>query len=137
MNKYRQCMYTVILILTCLVASPFIFKQIWVTSSVKQPKAPKKEPAVSTVEPTSEAATTQQPDETDEKGSAPSETSGQTASQPVTSENVDFSVEDVRKAMQSIILRGFKEMKIPNGATTPDTIGIFITYFQKPLYYYI
>ena len=35
---------------------------------------------------------------------------------------VDFSVEDVRKAMQSIILRGFKEMRIPNGNTTPDTL---------------
>ena len=42
--------------------------------------------------------------------------------------NVDFSVEDVRKAMQSIILRGFKEMRIPNGNTTPDTIGIFMAY---------
>ena len=47
--------------------------------------------------------------------------------------DVDFSVEDVRKAMQSIILRGFKEMKIPNGATTPDTIGIFITYLITKL----
>ena len=43
-------------------------------------------------------------------------------------ENIDFSVEDVRKAMQAIILRGFKEMKIPNGNTTPDTLGIFIAY---------
>ena len=42
--------------------------------------------------------------------------------------NVDFTVEDVRKAMQSIILRGFKEMRIPNGNTTPDTIGIFMAY---------
>ena len=41
---------------------------------------------------------------------------------------IDFSVEDVRKAMQSIILRGFKEMRIPNGNTTPDTIGIFMAY---------
>ena len=42
--------------------------------------------------------------------------------------NVDFSVEDVRKAMQSIVLRGFKELKIPNGNTTPDTLGILISY---------
>ena len=42
--------------------------------------------------------------------------------------DVDFSVEDVRKAMQSIILRGFKEMRIPNGFTTPDTLGIFMAY---------
>ena len=42
--------------------------------------------------------------------------------------NIDFTLEDVRKAMQSIILRGFKEMRIPNGNTTPDTIGIFMAY---------
>lgn len=42
--------------------------------------------------------------------------------------DVDFTVEDVRKAMQAIVLRGFKEMRIPNGNTTPDTLGIFITY---------
>ena len=48
-------------------------------------------------------------------------------------ENVDFSVEDVRKALQSIILRGFKELKIPNGNTTPDTLGIFMTYLITKL----
>ncbi|MCQ2468786.1 MAG: GDSL-type esterase/lipase family protein [Ruminococcus sp.] len=48
MNKYKQCMYTVILILTCLVASPFIYKQIWNSSSLKQAKAEKKTPALST-----------------------------------------------------------------------------------------
>ena len=48
MNKYKQCMYTVILILTCLVASPFIYKQIWDSSSLKQAKAAKKTPVVTT-----------------------------------------------------------------------------------------
>ena len=47
--------------------------------------------------------------------------------------DIDFSVEDVRKAMQSIILRGFKEMNIPNGNTTPDTLGIFISYLITKL----
>jgi site-specific DNA-methyltransferase (adenine-specific) len=42
--------------------------------------------------------------------------------------DVDFSVEDVRKAIQSIVLRGFKEMRIPNGNTTPDTLGILAAY---------
>ena len=42
--------------------------------------------------------------------------------------DVNFTVEDVRKAMQSIVLRGFKEMKIPNGNTTPDTLGILFAY---------
>ena len=42
--------------------------------------------------------------------------------------DVDFSAEDVRKAMQSIVLRGFKEMRIPNGNTTPDTLGILAAY---------
>lgn len=41
---------------------------------------------------------------------------------------IDFSVEDVRKAMQAIILKGFKEMRIQNGNTTPDTLGIFMAY---------
>ncbi|MGM9968913.1 MAG: N-6 DNA methylase [Anaeroplasma sp.] len=48
-------------------------------------------------------------------------------------ENVDFTVEDVRKAMQSIVLRGFKEMRIPNGNTTPDTLGIFMAYLLTKL----
>ena len=47
--------------------------------------------------------------------------------------DVDFTVEDVRKAMQAIVLRGFKEMRIPNGNTTPDTLGIFITYLITKL----
>lgn len=47
--------------------------------------------------------------------------------------DIDFTVEDVRKAMQAIILKGFKEMRIPNGNTTPDTIGIFITYLITKL----
>ena len=38
--------------------------------------------------------------------------------------DIDFTVEDVRKAMQAIILKGFKEMRIPNGNTTPDTLEI-------------
>jgi len=46
---------------------------------------------------------------------------------------VDFTVEDVRKAMQSIVLRGFKEMRIPNGNTTPDTLGIFMAYLITKL----
>ncbi len=37
-------------------------------------------------------------------------------------------MEDVRKAIQAIVLRGFKDMKIPNGNTTPDTLGIFMAY---------
>lgn len=47
--------------------------------------------------------------------------------------DVEFSVEDVRKAMQAIILKGFKEMRIPNGNTTPDTLGIFMAYLITKL----
>ena len=43
-------------------------------------------------------------------------------------EGIDFTSEDIRKAMQSVILLGFKEIGIPNGYTTPDTLGIFIAY---------
>lgn len=41
MNKLKQCVYTVILILTCVVASPMIFKQIWNASAEKKKAAPK------------------------------------------------------------------------------------------------
>ncbi len=47
--------------------------------------------------------------------------------------DIDFTVEDVRKAMQAIILKGFKEMRIPNGNTTPDTLGIFTAYLITKL----
>lgn len=33
MNKYKQNLYTILLIFTCFVASPFIFHKIWKTSS--------------------------------------------------------------------------------------------------------
>ncbi len=48
--------------------------------------------------------------------------------------DVDFTVEDVRKAMQAILLKGFKEMRISNGNTTPDTLGIFIAYLITKLH---
>ncbi|MDE7264341.1 MAG: N-6 DNA methylase [Anaeroplasmataceae bacterium] len=48
--------------------------------------------------------------------------------------NIDFTVEDVRKAMQAIFLKGFKEMRIANGNTTPDTLGIFIAYLISKLH---
>ena len=35
--------------------------------------------------------------------------------------------------MQAIILKGFKEMRIPNGNTTPDTLGIFMAYLVTKL----
>ncbi len=47
--------------------------------------------------------------------------------------DIDFTTEDVRKAYQSIILRGLKETKIPNGLQTPDTIGIFFSYLISKL----
>lgn len=45
MNKFKQCTYSLILILTCVIVSPMIFKQIWNTSAEK-----KKENNAKTVE---------------------------------------------------------------------------------------
>ncbi|WP_303790909.1 GDSL-type esterase/lipase family protein [Ruminococcus flavefaciens] len=53
MNKFKQCVYTVILLLTCLVASPLIYKQIWKDSVTIAPKTSAKEP-VSATEPSAE-----------------------------------------------------------------------------------
>lgn len=86
-------MYTVILILTCLVASPFIYKQIWETSSVKQPKAAKKEPTVSTVEATTEAVSEQPETETDPSEAEPTSSEADaepTTAKPVVTEDAEF-----------------------------------------------
>lgn len=46
MKKLKQCMYTIFLILTCLVASPLIFKQIWDSSKEVEPASSKKPPVI-------------------------------------------------------------------------------------------
>lgn len=42
-------------------------------------------------------------------------------------EDVDFTAEDVRKALQSIIMRGYKEEKMVQDVT-PDTLGFLLGY---------
>lgn len=42
--------------------------------------------------------------------------------------DMELNVEIIRKALQIIILRGFKEHKLNNGAMTPDTIGMIFAY---------
>ena len=56
MSKLKQCIYTVILLLTCVVASPHIYKKIWENSETLSPKASAKES--SAVTQPEEAATT-------------------------------------------------------------------------------
>lgn len=43
--------------------------------------------------------------------------------------DVDMTSEDVRKAIQSLMLRGLQDVHISNGGVTPDTIGILFAYF--------
>ncbi len=42
--------------------------------------------------------------------------------------DLDLNVEQIRKALQAIVLRGFKEQQINNGNMTPDTIGMIFAY---------
>ena len=48
-------------------------------------------------------------------------------------DGIDFNVEEIRKAFQMMILRGFKEENMKNGEVTPDTLGIFIGYLINKL----
>lgn len=48
--------------------------------------------------------------------------------------NQSFDKENIRKAVQLALLRGFKHAKITNAQMTPDTLGIFISYLIKKLY---
>ena len=67
MSKLKQCIYTLILLITCFVASPFIYKQIWNNSDIKKQKASAKEPvaatqsAETTASPSQEGSTEAQP----------------------------------------------------------------------------
>lgn len=54
MSRFRQGIYTIILLLTCLFASPFIYKQIWNNSKTKSPK-PAVKPPVAAAQPASSA----------------------------------------------------------------------------------
>ncbi|MFH5881679.1 class I SAM-dependent methyltransferase [Liberiplasma polymorphum] len=47
---------------------------------------------------------------------------------------ISFSNENIRKAIQLALLKGFKHARITNAQMTPDTIGIFLSYLVKKLY---
>lgn len=49
-------------------------------------------------------------------------------------EGTTFQNEEVRKAVQLCLLRGYKHSQLTNALMTPDTIGIFISYLIKKLY---
>jgi len=49
-------------------------------------------------------------------------------------ENQTFEKEEVRKAFQLCILKGYKHIKAGNQDMTPDTIGIFISYLMNKFF---
>lgn len=46
MEKKSQCLYTILLLITCFIASPMIFKQIWNSSKEVEPASSKKPPVI-------------------------------------------------------------------------------------------
>ena len=48
-------------------------------------------------------------------------------------DDVDFNVEEIRKAFQLMVLRAFDEANLTPGDITPDTLGIFISYLINKL----
>lgn len=48
-------------------------------------------------------------------------------------EDVDFNVEEIRKAFQMMVLRACNEENLHKGDITPDTIGIFLAYLINKL----
>ena len=64
MSRFKQGIYTIILLITCFVASPFIYKQIWKNSTAKASKTTIKPPVAATqpgtsAQPAAPNATTQ------------------------------------------------------------------------------
>jgi len=64
-NNFKKGLYTIILLFTCVVASPIMFRKIWENSDIKQQKAAAKAPVIST-QPAAEDSegTTEAPKET-------------------------------------------------------------------------
>lgn len=93
MKRYKQCLYTVILILTCFIASPFIFVKVWMSSETKEAQSISKPPSVAAMaivttaetteppvtEPPTETAVTEPATETGESGTYVSTTAQTTA----------------------------------------------------------
>ena len=48
-------------------------------------------------------------------------------------EDVDFNVEEIRKAFKLMVLRAFNEANLIPGDITPDTLGMFISYLINKL----
>ncbi|MDE5582748.1 MAG: hypothetical protein K2J08_03480 [Ruminococcus sp.] len=65
MNKFKQCLYTVLLLVTCLVASPLIFRQIWKSSRDVEPASAKKPPVIDLKKNDNEEETTTEMPETE------------------------------------------------------------------------
>ncbi len=47
---------------------------------------------------------------------------------------VEFTPEEIRKAVQLGLLKGYKHMNVSNAFLTPDTLGLFMSYLIKKLY---
>lgn len=74
MNNFQKGLYTLILLFTCCVASPMIYKKIWANSDIKQQKAAAKAPVVNT-----QTADTDKPDSTKAAGETQPASEGETA----------------------------------------------------------
>ncbi len=57
MDKFKQCAYTLLLLFTCFIASPFIFVKIWKTSAASQKPAVSAPPVVTTADSGAQATT--------------------------------------------------------------------------------
>lgn len=51
-----------------------------------------------------------------------------------TIQDISFQKEEIRKSLQLLILRGFKQSNQSNQDITPDTIGIFVSFLIGKLY---
>jgi site-specific DNA-methyltransferase (adenine-specific) len=47
--------------------------------------------------------------------------------------DTDYQKEEIRKALQTAILKGFKHVRRSNADITPDTIGLFVTFLLEKL----
>ena len=91
MSNLKKLIYTLLLAVTCVFASPFIFRQIWNKSDLKQVRAAKKEPTLSSAaDPASGEQTTTAPanaQPTSEGETAPAD-NAETPTEPAPTQNI-------------------------------------------------
>ena len=124
MNNFKRSLYTILLCVTCFIASPFIFMKIWKTSAEKNP--PKQKPKTSAVSHS----------ETSDGNKAPS--AGDTKESTKAAETTDALLAEETDAAEPFTVEGGDPAATESPTEAPTEFGGFVpadaSYFDDALF---